>query len=94
MTGEIGDHRCFTARRQEDHNVSCQHDSVKQAPAQRHVRHSQIERREIAFIPWEVRGFATRYVKHGSVEVDPNHVEPTTGQLNSYSTGATPGIEY
>ena len=51
MTGELGYHRCFTARRQEDHDVSRQHDGVKQAPTQRRVRHSQIERREVAFIP-------------------------------------------
>jgi hypothetical protein len=94
MTCEIGYYRCFTARRQEDHDVSRQHDGVKQASAQWRVRHDQIERREIAFIPWEVWGFATRHSKHGSVEVDPNHVDTTASQLNSHSAGATPGVEY
>src|SRR5215470_15455759 len=94
MACKIGHDRRFTTRRQEDHDIPRQHNGVKQVPVPWHLRPGQLNRREIAFIPGEMRRFATCHSQHGSVEIDSYDVNTTACQLDRHSARTTPGVEY
>jgi len=57
------------------------------------LRSSQIHGREIAFIPREIRCFVTCHGEHRRVEIDPDHVDTATCQLDRHSACTTPGIK-
>ena len=86
MACEVAHNLRLSAGGEKEHDIAGQENQIEGA--------AEINGRQIAEPPIQVRRLFACSVEHPHVEVDPNNIHTAAGQLNRDSAGAAAGIKH